>query len=302
MTVDFPVTIVVPVYNRSDLIGRCLDSVRAQTFRPLRLIIVDNNSTDCTPETVEKWIKDNGEEALKVELLKECKRGASAARNRGLAEVTSPYTFFFDSDDVMHPGLIETALNAIGDADIVYWKTSVIGLDGVRRPKPFYRKHHLQRHIFNAQFSTQQYLARTELFRRVGGWNEHAMAWNDWELGCRLLLENPRIVAVPRELVTIYAQADSITGLRFHDRKGERENTIALLESLDSSVLRRYLPYIKSVLAAHYRHEGFDTDAEALLAEATRRLPTFHGKLLRLLHRYTARGGRAAYYAWWLLS
>lgn len=298
---DFPVTIVIPVYNRSDLIGRCLDSVRAQTFRPLRVIIVDNNSTDGTAETVIRWMKANGEESLKVDLLKECKRGASAARNRGLAEVTSPYTFFFDSDDEMHPRLIETALNTIGDADIVYWKTAVIGLDGVRRPKPFYRKHHLQRHVFNAQFSTQQYLARTELFHRVGGWNENAMAWNDWELGCRLLLENPRVVALPRELVTIHAQADSITGLRFHDRKGEREKTIALLESLDSSSLRRYLPYIKSVLAAHYRREGFPADADALLAEAIRGLKPLRGKLLRLLHRYTARGGRAAYYAWWLL-
>ncbi len=40
------VSVVVPVYNREGLVGRCLDSIKAQTYRPVNLIVVDNNSSD----------------------------------------------------------------------------------------------------------------------------------------------------------------------------------------------------------------------------------------------------------------
>ena len=50
-----PLSIVIPVKNREKLILRALDSVYNQSYRPIRLIVVDNDSTDGTLATVEKW-------------------------------------------------------------------------------------------------------------------------------------------------------------------------------------------------------------------------------------------------------
>ena len=52
-------TVVVPVYNRAHLIRRCLDSIYAQTYRPLCVIVVDNASTDSTALAVEDWARDH---------------------------------------------------------------------------------------------------------------------------------------------------------------------------------------------------------------------------------------------------
>ena len=136
--VDCPVTIIIPVRNRRELITRCLDSVLAQTWRSLRIIVVDNGSSDGTGDAVLRWVSENGvrlegdcsavggnsvtKPGRTLLLLKEDKPGASAARNRAVDEIVGEHVIFFDSDDEMMPTLVEEAMNAIGDADLVYWQ------------------------------------------------------------------------------------------------------------------------------------------------------------------------------------
>ncbi|MDE5644474.1 MAG: glycosyltransferase family 2 protein, partial [Muribaculaceae bacterium] len=224
------VSIVIPVRDRESLICRTLDSVGAQTWRPLHLIVVDNNSTDASVRKVSEWaasrVSDTG---LRVTQLQETRPGASAARNRGLEAVTDRYVIFFDSDDEMMPGLVERAMAHAADADIVYWKAELVGLDGRRSLKPFHTDSLLRRQFYNSMLATQVYMARADFIRSIGGWEERAAVWNDWELGVRIALASPRSVAVPEVLVRIHAQAESITGRRFRDRKGEWEKTIDMI-------------------------------------------------------------------------
>lgn len=301
------VSVVIPVYNRSELIVRCLDSVRRQSFRPLRIIVVDNNSSDSTAETVREWIMRNEDPTLRIDLLSEPTPGASAARNTGLAKVTSTHTLFFDSDDEMHPALIAEAMSAIGDNDIVYWKADVINIDRTVRPKPFHTDRLLMRQIFNSQLSTQQYMARTEVFRNAGGWNNNAKVWNDWELGIRIILSDIKAEAIPRTLVMIHAQENSITGRCFHEKIGEWENTISIVEQdiqkanisrTQKKKLNKAISYCKMILASHYAQEGYTDDASKLIKEATKPLPNPQQLWLKLLYRYTLKGGRGAYYLW----
>lgn len=303
------VTIVVPVYNRSALIGRCLDSIKAQTHRPLRLIVVDNNSADNSLTVIQDWKERNREENLIVDILTETIPGASAARNRGLKEVKTAYTLFFDSDDEMHPRLVEQALRNIGDADLVYWRAEVIGLDGKSYEKPFHRGNLVKRHFYNAQLSTQQYMARTSLFQRLGGWNTEALVWNDWEIGIRITMMHPKAVAVREILVTIHSQPESITGRRFIDRKGDWEKTLQIVEKTikenikDPGEKKKWLRmhiYRQAILAAQYSREGDARAAKSLLTQVLLNptlTPTDRIKL-KFIYRYTAKGGRGAYYLW----
>lgn len=300
------VSIVIPVRDRETLVGRTLDSVAAQTWRPLHLIVVDNNSADASVRKVSEWAGARASDTgLRVTQLQETRPGASAARNRGLEAVTGRYVIFFDSDDEMMPGLVERAMARVGDADIVYWKAELVGLDGRRSLKPFHTDSLLRRQFYNSMLATQVYMARADFIRSIGGWEERAAVWNDWELGVRIALASPHSVAVPEVLVRIHAQADSITGRRFRDRRGEWEKTIAMVDSRiaghpQKQLMESMLDYRRVILAAHYRREGDREGARRLLAEALRLkgLSLRERIMLRLIYIYTAAGGRGAYYFW----
>lgn len=312
------VNVVIPMYNREGLIGRCLDSVYAQSISPTHVYVVDNNSSDGSIAAVENWLDQHPGYPLTI--LHESKRGASAARNRGLKEVASKYVIFFDSDDCMAPTLIEEALTNIGNAQLIYWKAEITNIDGNKWIRPFHAPSRrsskrqrsrmlLYRQVYNSMLATQVYMAESNFIRGIGGWNEDALVWNDWELGIRIALAEPDFVALPSTLSYIYAQEVSITGKAYSDKPGLWERTLAIVDKFGREHLgrltkerswNRMIAYRLVNLAAQYRKEGAKEPAAATLAKA-KAMPGV-GKLRQLLAslicRYTAAGGRGGYYFW----
>lgn len=212
-------TVVIPVYNRADVVTRTLDSVFAQDVRPLKLIVVDNGSTDATPEVLSRWCAAHQNADFKVTLLSEPRRGANAARNRGLAAVDTPWTLFFDSDDVMLPGHLERVhrgIKAHAEADVLGWDVLGYTPDVDEKIQPFYAENAAWHNLMHASMATLRYCARTELFRSSGGWSEALSTWDDIEFATRILSRKPRLVKLHGEpLVKIYRSAQSITGPNF---------------------------------------------------------------------------------------
>ena len=299
------VSVVIPVRNRPELIVRCLDSVRAQSHRPIHLIVVDNASTDNTAEVVARYFESHPEPGIRYTLLREEKPGACAARNRGLSAVTSRMVYFFDSDDTMHPDLLEKGMAASEGADIVSWECRLMRPDGTSSRKSRLHGRLIRRQMFNAFFRTQAYMVDAGFLRRSGAWNEEAAVWNDWELGIRLMLAEPRHRHIPLPLADIYPQPQSITGTSFHAKAGAWENTLRIVGSEvsgrpDSRRLREMVDYRRAILAAIYAREGRKDLARELLRKtlaATSCSPA-RKALLRFIFRYTALGGRAAYILW----
>lgn len=304
------ITIVIPVWNREGLIGRCLDSVKAQTWRPLKVFVVDNGSTDGTKNAVEDWAEKNAEQELSVTLLDEPSPGAACARNRGLRDVDTEYVLFFDSDDVMHPELIEKAVRGFQydtKVDVVHWRSRLIHSDGKVEKRKFNVSDHWRYHIYHAMFSTQCFAVRTDYFRQIGTWHETLPVWNDWEVGIRLLLGNPGMIAVDKVLADIYPQKESITGENFHSKAGEWERAIDLAEQdvaesgmSDAGWLIDMINYRRAILAAHYKREKRPDLATPLLEKALnyKNLTKRKRWLLKMLYKYTALGGRGAYMLW----
>ena len=165
------VSIIIPVYNRKELLARTLSSVAKQTWRPLEVIIVDNGSDDGTYEYALEWRDANSVEGLHVEVMREERRGACYARNTGLCAATGRFTLFFDSDDTMRPTLVERAVNGFRDhpeAEIVCWKCLIHTLDGKSKVAPFYPDRGMECHLVHALLRTHGYMAPTELFRKAG--------------------------------------------------------------------------------------------------------------------------------------
>lgn len=95
------VSIIIPVYNVSKYIKRCLKSVLGQTWKDLEIILVD----DCTPDDsmdIVRGILETSSRSDIVTILKhEKNRGLSAARNTGIRQATGNYLYFLDSDDYL---------------------------------------------------------------------------------------------------------------------------------------------------------------------------------------------------------
>lgn len=206
-TIEKRLSLVVPVFNRAALVGRLLSSFQSHAVLPAHIVLVDNNSTDGTPEVLGQYA---AEIPTKVTVLGCTTPGACAARNVGLAVVDTPWVMFFDSDDEMgpqHTANISRALDALPHADIIGWDCP--GDDGLRK---FFDRDVLRRCLFNGGMATQRWCARTELVRRVGAWDEDVPYWNDIELGTRMLAADPVVHHIGRADVYLHCLQDSITG------------------------------------------------------------------------------------------
>ncbi len=100
------VSVIIPVYNREKYIEECLISVLEQSYQNFEIILVDDGSTDNTISICNNIVaKDN-----RIKIFSGKHNGVSAARNLALDNAGGEYVFFMDSDDVIHPRVLETLL------------------------------------------------------------------------------------------------------------------------------------------------------------------------------------------------
>ena len=243
-------TVVIPVYNREREIKRCLDSIAAQSLAPERVIVVDDGSTDNSAAVARNH-------PLRPEVVEGAHAGAAAARNVGLNLVETQWTMFFDSDDTMEPGHIEAAVRSISpEADIIGWDVTRIDSAGRRVVKKFEYKYPVWSNLMDATLATQRYMARTELFRKAGGWNPEVGVWDDIELGNRLLTLNPKIIRIDGNRVNIYQSQQSITGLRWSDNFDTYHLAFNQLRKNMPADKHGWLSLKKAVLAADIYRES----------------------------------------------
>lgn len=95
-------TVIIPTYNRADLIGRPIESVQAQTFPSWELIIVDDGSTDNTGQVVKSYTDS------RIHYIFQPRQERSAARNTGIEHARGQYICFLDSDDYYLPQHLES--------------------------------------------------------------------------------------------------------------------------------------------------------------------------------------------------
>lgn len=291
-------TIVMPVYNRADIVGRTLDSIAAQTARPLDVVLVDNNSADSSAEVLRRWKESVENDNLRITLLSEKTPGAAAARNRGLEAVGTEWVMFFDSDDTMTPVHVARALLVIDDnpqADIVGWNVRMHSLSNTCSVKPFIASDCQWHSLMHGSMATLRWCARTELVRRAGGWNPEVRLWDDIELGARMLALNPTVVHAGKEItVDVYESHECIS-------QSSALPTLSLMEpalqSIERSLppSRRHWCELKRVIQAATADAEDSRAARAVLAAVLSRTASMPRRMLwKAVYAYTSRGGRGA--------
>lgn len=98
------VSIILPIYNVDKYLSKCLDSILAQTYRDLEIILIDDGSTDDSAKICDEYAKHD----KRIVVKHQKNGGVSAARNAGLELATSEFITFIDPDDYVDENHIET--------------------------------------------------------------------------------------------------------------------------------------------------------------------------------------------------
>jgi glycosyltransferase involved in cell wall biosynthesis len=158
------VSVVIPVYNGAATLRRAIRSALLQTGCILEVIVVDDGSTDLTPEILREF---QGQ----VRTVRQSNAGVGAARNKGLDLATGQYIAFLDADDEWLPGKLEKQLAALArfpNADLVYCGAIYRTADGLHRDlSPVFVEGHdvLDRLALGNFIATSSLLARADCFR-----------------------------------------------------------------------------------------------------------------------------------------
>lgn len=99
------ISVIVPIHNTSQYLEQCMDTLVNQTFRDIEIICVNDGSTDCSQEILEKFASADKRIIL---LYRSCASGSAALpRNMGLERASGKYVIFLDSDDYFAETMLE---------------------------------------------------------------------------------------------------------------------------------------------------------------------------------------------------
>ncbi|HZU79677.1 MAG TPA: glycosyltransferase family 2 protein, partial [Acidimicrobiales bacterium] len=178
-----PVTVVVPAYQSEGTVAVALASVAGQTAAPVKVVVVDDGSSDGTADAARAAMPG-------ATVITQANAGPSAARNRALEEVDTPWVAFLDADDRWHREKLADQLEAAGR----HPHAVVVASDWVRDelafpPKPA----QVTETVFDAadllvlnRFQTSTALCRTEVVRALGGFRSELDGVEDWDMWWRL--------------------------------------------------------------------------------------------------------------------
>ena len=193
------VTVILPTHNRAGIIRHSLDSVYAQTHRPIELIIVDDGSTDNTKELVFEWKEQKEDRAFIVHYVFQSRSGAPAARNCGLEKATGEYIQFLDSDDYLFNGKIALQLQELEKAGA---EIAVCDYSKVTADEEILATFENKGNLYLKVGKDESLSIFTPLFHRKlidGGicWNEELTIRQDKDFMFKLVLMSRKIIYTP---------------------------------------------------------------------------------------------------------
>lgn len=198
------ISVVIPTFDRARRIQAALESVLAQTYPEVEVIVIDDGSTDGTREILQRFISQQGSTGKQVRYFFQPNQGQSAARNRGIDEARGEWIAFLDSDDVWLPEKLEWQLRAIGefrdkccacitdarlvdDSGVV---TTAFQVSGKQYRQVLGIEAEAAKNLAKSfdHFWTSTLMARTDVIRQVGRFDPHLEFAEDHDFLFRLSL------------------------------------------------------------------------------------------------------------------
>lgn len=273
MATSAQVSVVIPTRNRWSLLAGTIRSALAQEDVELELVVVDDGSTDETP----RRLADLREPRLRV-LRNDKSLGVARARNRGIASATGEWVAFLDHDDLWSPRKLRAQLDAAAASGAVwaYGGGVLVDEDGavlsVQVPPPAGEVEHELLRLNAIPCGGSNVVARTEVVRELGGFDEALGNSEDWDMWLALSGAGGA-AAVPEPLVAFLV----------HPAGRQLRSRVDVWPDVE-------------YLALKYRHRGFRPDGVQIsryLAGVHRRAGDWRGAFGAYLHgarRYRSAG------------
>lgn len=204
---NFDVSVIVPVYNSEEYIGTTLDSIINQDFRNFELIVIDDGSTDRSPQIINDKLSKS---TIDYKIIRQENSGVSAARNCGISHATGKYLVFIDADDYVTGNHLSELYNGETDFSLVQF----IKKDGEKLSEP----HHLSAEFISCDdfikkelrmempFNFWQLMYKTSLIKDNGiRFNPSLVYGEDIDFALRALLYGDEI-AISNEATYYYIQ------------------------------------------------------------------------------------------------
>ena len=137
------ISIIVPVYNVSAYIERCVSSLLCQTFTSLEIIFIDDGSTDDSVSKIRSLIKNKPKNKPLVRIIRQKNQGLSSARNAGIKIAQGDYLSFVDSDDAISPNFCEVTYQKAQAS-----KADIVALTGYQECYQGCYVHRLKKSVF----------------------------------------------------------------------------------------------------------------------------------------------------------
>jgi glycosyltransferase involved in cell wall biosynthesis len=292
------VSVVIPAYNAARYLGEAVESVLAQTFEDLEVIVVDDGSTDDTADVA-------GGFASRVRCVQQPNSGVSAARNRGIAESDSRYVSFLDADDTWLPEKVGRQVEALGGSpDCRFAYTAFFITDSTLEPLEV--RHGslvgtlLETLLLHGNVvGASTPLCERELFAEAGDFDPALSQCADWDMWIRVARLTP-FVYLDDALVNYRQHGTNMS----NDPRLLEEDSLRVLESaFDSEGIgaelaarrREAMGRIYMVLAGSYfqagRYRDFARCAARSISYEPRRAGYLAGFPVRVAKRVAGRAG-----------
>lgn len=261
------ISVVIPTYNRADLLLQTLDSVWAQTRPADEIVVIDDGSTDDTRARLEPLA-----DAHRLRYVYQTNAHLSAARNRGTRETSGDALLFLDSDDLLFSGALaalEAALTRNPDACLAYCRTQVIGPDGEiieAQTRGAEYDGLVWPHLLHGNFirSAGSVLVRRNALEAAGPFDETLRGSEDWDEWLRVSETGKPFALVRRVLFKYRSGAPSLSTDRRNTHETNRRVYEKLRERHADNPAR--LAQIEAARAEYERETRFTASGDFALA------------------------------------
>ncbi|MFO8008368.1 MAG: glycosyltransferase family A protein [Candidatus Brocadiia bacterium] len=206
------VSVVMPAYNAEGFVADAIESVLAQDYRPLEVLVVDDGSTDATGDVVQAY-------GAPVRCLRRENGGPAAARNTALREAGGDFIAFLDADDLWHPGKLEVQaalLQARPDVGLCSARMSSFRspeqVEWASLPaEPPVCPIPLRMLVMRNPISTSTVMARAEAVRQAGEFDEGIFGPEDWDMW-RRIAQHWKVLSMGTVAAAYRQRAASVSG------------------------------------------------------------------------------------------
>lgn len=236
------VSVIIPCYNQGAWLDEAIDSVLAQTFGDIEIVVVNDGSTDdATVKLLERYSRP------KTRVIHTANQGLPSARNNGIREAQGDYILPLDADDRIAPTYLEKAV-AILDREpemgIVYCYGELFGAETGRIAAPDFsvRKMLLSNLVFCSA------LFRRSDWEQVGGYNPLMVhGCEDWDFWLSIIETGRMVVRIPEHLFFYRAKEKSM------NREMDVPKRIAMHHQIMRNHKDLYIDHAEPLLALYYR-------------------------------------------------